>query len=80
MDRLALIPCCWLLKKTLVITTDLANTESASKNRIILIKLQQINNCNRELSLNIGKNLLDKKYKFYYYMNMLLAKNVNQMH
>ena len=80
MDRLALIPCCWSLKKTLVITTDLANTESASKNRIILIKLQQINNCNRELSLNIGKNLLDKKYKFYYYMNMLLAKNVNQMH
>ena len=33
MNRLVLISCCWLLKKTLVITTNLTNPESASVKR-----------------------------------------------
>ena len=58
MNCLVLISCCWLLKKSLVITTNLTNPESAS-DHLAYIKPRW---CGSRISADCQQNLLSTKH------------------
>ena len=69
MNRLVLISCCWLLKKTLVITTNLTNPESASvwalKRKLSIIRGVPFNFITQQDVMEILQVVLDELKGIY---------------